>query len=273
MNESLPILMYHSISDAPEKHARPYYCTHTSPHIFADQMAWLQQQGYTGVNLKTGLEMWRCGRVSSTKLVAITFDDGFRDFFFTAAPILCNVGFSATIFLPTGFIGSSPKMFKNRQCMTWDEVIKLHRMGFELGSHTVTHPKMTELPWASVIEEVRNSKTELEERLGEPVTSFAYPYAFPQADKAYAARFVDLLRREGYRCNATTSIGRTRARDNPYLLRRLPVNDYDDHALLAAKLDGAYDWLAWPQNIFKRAKLTVQDWRVTYFQQAINKSA
>ena len=250
----LPILMYHGISEVEESHVHPYYRTFTSPRTFASQMAWLREAGYTGVSLKSGLQEMERG-TSANNLVAITFDDGFRDFYTAAAPILCNEGFTATMFLPTAFIGGARKQFDGQDCLIWGEVRELNRAGFEFGSHTVNHPQLAGLSWTAVTAEVRDSKTEIEQQLGEPVTSFAYPFAFPQADKPRATRLARLLRDEGYSCNATTAIGRVRVGDDPYLLKRLPVNDCDDKALFEAKLEGAYDWLAWPQQISKQLKV------------------
>jgi len=62
------------------------------------------------------------------------------------------------------------------------------------------------------------------------------------------------LKAQGYDTCVTTMIGRARAGDDPFRLKRLPLNDWDDDVLLAAKLNGAYDWLALPQDVFKRAK-------------------
>ena len=84
--------------------------------------------------------------------------------------------------------------------------------------------------------------------------TFAYPYAFPPTKSQRATQVVDLLRGEGFRSNVTTRIGRVRPNDNPYLLRRLPINGCDDLALFGAKLAGAYDWMEQPQKIVKWVK-------------------
>src|SRR5205823_3517875 len=137
---------------------------------------------------------------------------------------------------------------------TWDEVRELQRAGIEFGSHTVNHPKLVELDWAQVELETRNSKLEIEEHLGVPVTAFCYPYAFPQADVAFVNRFHQLLEKAGYESCVTTTVGRIGMGDDPFRLRRLPVNGADDAALFRAKLEGAYDWLTGPQALVKRIK-------------------
>ena len=146
------------------------------------------------------------------------------------------------------------ELFQSRDCMTWEQVAELHATGIEFGSHTITHPKLIELDWPGVEEELRESKSTIENRLGTSVNSFAYPYAFPKAKKEFVSRFGQTLKKAGYQSCATTEIGRQRSTDDLLSLKRLPVNDEDDAPLLRAKIDGAYDWLAIPQSAAKAAR-------------------
>jgi len=253
----LPILMYHSISNSAEPGVKPYYRTVTSPRRFAEQMSWLANAGYRAVTLSEGSE-WLHGvsGCSSSKPVVVTFDDGFSDFATAAVPVLREFRFKATMFLPTAFIakGAARLQFNGRDCLTWDEVRRLQKEGMEFGSHTVSHPKLVKLSWKEVELEVANSKDEIEQQLGCAVPGFAYPYAFPQAHVSFAARFGELLRRSGYETCVTTEIGCEKPGGDKYRIKRLPVNDADDVALLSAKVGGAYDWLAKPQGAAKAVK-------------------
>ena len=251
-----PILMYHSVSDKREDRVSPYYRTATHPSAFARQMKLLQSMGYKGVNLKTWRAAFDAGQLQNAKLAVLTFDDGFRDFYTSAFPFLNQYGFSATVFLPTGFIGESSRAFKSRGCLTWSEVRELHAAGIQFGSHTVTHPKLVDLSWQAVRNELRDSKAEIERRLGSAVDSFAYPYAFPGRDARFVTYFRQELRDAGYACCATTELGCVKPGDDPYRLKRLPVNSVDDAALFRAKLEGGYDWLAFPQSVVKKFKLS-----------------
>jgi peptidoglycan/xylan/chitin deacetylase (PgdA/CDA1 family) len=248
----LPVLMYHGVSDELDDTVSPYYRTVTSPDIFAEQMTLLRHAGYEALSLREGLERLRLKKTG--KLVVITFDDGFRDFHTHAFPALRRQGFGATVFLPTAFIGHQPREFKSRPCLTWDEARELQKAGIEFGSHTVNHPTLYELSFAQIRAELEQSKAVMENELGAPVSSFAYPYAFPSADRPFVGTFTETLKAVGYECAVTTRIGRVAAQDNPFTLRRLPVNSADDAAMFRAKLDGAYDWLAWPQETIKRFK-------------------
>ena len=187
----------------------------------------------------------------AVKLVALTFDDGFRDFHTGAVPSLQRHGFSATMYLPTAYIGDDRKSFKDHECLTWGEVRELAAAGIEFGSHTVTHPRLAVLPWEAIETELRDSKSAIEQQLGHPVPTFAYPFAFPQEDKAFARRFRALLDKIGYRNCVTTTIGQAHIGSDPLHLPRLPANSADDRVLLVAKLQGNYDWMACPQVIIK----------------------
>ena len=186
--------------------------------------------------------------------MSITFEDGFRDFYDLAFPILKRAQFTATMYLPASLIGNSRKTFKDRECMSWRQVRELRDKGIAFGSHTLSHPRLYELGWKEIERLAANSKDEIETQLGEQISDFAYPYAFPQQDGRFAARFSALLKARGYKTCVTTMIGRARAGDDPLRLGRLPLNDWDDEALLLAKVNGAYDWLALPQDWFKRVK-------------------
>ena len=251
----LPILMYHSASDEPETGVSPYYRTATSPNIFRQHMQLLKSAGYQAVDLKTAVTALQRG--SKEKLAVVTFDDGYRDFYTAAFPILKELNFTATMFLPTAFIGKEHRVFKGRECMTWSEVKELHQAGIHFGSHTVTHPKLVELDWPQIKTELRDSKAEIEKQLGVVTDTFAYPFAFPETNKNFVSRLSETLSEAGYVCNATTRIGRAKPGDDLMQLKRLPANSCDDAKLFQAKLDGAYDWLAPLQSAAKKIKSVI----------------
>ena len=273
----------------------PYYRICTSPKKFSEQMQWLAGNGYRGVTLSEGLAAFthpltvdprpfgatkRCA--GGFKPIVLTFDDGFRDFYTAAAPILHKHRFTATMFLSTGFIGDTRAFFtpsagdliknqkskiKNgRECLTWKEVLELHSKGIEFGSHTVSHPELDGLFWNDVELEIRRSKREIESRLGAPCTTFAYPYAFPSANAKFLQAFTALLKNAGVQFGVTTAIGRASYADkekSPLTLKRLPVNSSDDLSLFKAKINGRYDWMGWPQTLSKRVKAVAKGQRST----------
>jgi peptidoglycan/xylan/chitin deacetylase (PgdA/CDA1 family) len=221
-------------------------------------MRQLAQDGYKTMDLTKAVALLAQGQIPAEKNVVITFDDGFRNFHDQAFPALQEYGFTAAVFLPTAFIADARRSFKGTECLTWDEVRELRKAGITFGSHTVNHPELTQLPLREIERELRESKCELEQQLGGPVTTFAYPYAFPQRDRRFVQSFRELLVQTGYSCCATTELGRVRTGDDPYRLKRLPANSLDDAALFRAKLEGGYDWLAAPQALFKKLKRAVR---------------
>ncbi len=270
---ALPILMYHGIGDDPEPGVAAYYRVNTSPVVFRQQMQFLADHGYRTINLDQLVTMLggpatqpSQRSAADSRLVVITFDDGLRNFYTEAFPVLQEHHFTATMFLPTAFIGDTRRTFAPRcgrvrapgraaaECLTWSEVRGLRQAGIEFGSHTVNHPKLVELDWPGIKSEISKSKSEIEQQIDQPIRAFCYPYAFPQADRSFARAFGELLGEAGYACCATTELGRARPGDDPYRLKRLPANSVDDLALFAAKLDGGYDWLARPQAIVKKLK-------------------
>jgi peptidoglycan/xylan/chitin deacetylase (PgdA/CDA1 family) len=253
--QRIPVLMYHSISADGDEKEHAYFRTTTKPEIFGRQMELLRAGGYRATGLTHARQLLsENGSAAGNKLVAITFDDGFRDFHANALPVLVKHGFSATMYLPTAFVGGPARKFKERECMTWEEVRECRRAGVEFGSHTVNHPKLYEMGFDKICAELSDSKTEIERQLGEVITAFAYPFAFPSADVSFVKKFVELLQAAGYQSNVTTTIGRMGAGDNPFTIRRLPVNSADDDAFFMAKLRGSYDWMNGPQSFVKKIK-------------------
>jgi peptidoglycan/xylan/chitin deacetylase (PgdA/CDA1 family) len=250
--------MYHSISDDPEHGVAPYFRTTTTPKRFLEQMRFLKLRGWRGVSLRDSLRMRANEHTdgSAEKPFALTFDDGYRDFLTAAIPALQECGFGASMFLPTAFLSETdmPRQFLGRECLTWRDIRELHSAGIEFGSHTVGHPALIDLTWTQIENELVNSKSEIELHLQDKISAFSYPFAFPQADEKFCLRFRKVLISAGYQTCVTTEIGSSFEGDDPYCLRRLPVNEADDLALLAAKIEGAYDWLAVPQHAYKNLK-------------------
>ncbi len=248
--DHVPILMYHSVSDNLFAKSRPYYQINTSPGIFAQQMQWLRNAGYHTLNLAQLRQCFETNQVPP-KTVVITFDDGYRDFYSDAFPSLRRHGFTATVFLTTGRTQDAPARFEGADYMTWGEVSELHAAGIEFGSHTVSHPDLRSMGPDEIEYEVGFSKETIEEHLGVPVQSFAYPFAFPEEDRSFTRFFEDLLKIHGFEIGVCTILGRASSYHNRFFLPRLPVNSWDDYPLFRAKLEGGYDWLHWPQWLNK----------------------
>ncbi len=247
----VPILMYHSISDNRQFDGHPYYETNTTPQVFADHMRYLYQSGYEPVTLAGLIDDFRNGFPQKRKRIVITFDDGFQNFYTRAFPILSKYEFKASMYLPTRFINNKRRKLSTRNCMSWQEVRELQAYGIEFGSHSVTHGKLCDMSEGDIFYELNESKRRIEKETNQPVYTFAYPYAFPEQSRKFKELIKKSLVSCGYTAGLTTSIGMASEHSDKYLLKRIPVNSFDDILFFRAKLKGAYNWLSLFQKLKK----------------------
>jgi len=250
--DSVPILAYHSISENLFGYSHPYYQINTSPEAFAQQMRWLRNAGYRTLDLHELSAAFESG-IDLSQRVIITFDDGYRDILTEGMPALQQCGFSATVFLATDRIQhNSPRRIEGADYLTWHDVRELHEQGISFGSHTVSHPDLRSLEPEEIDYELGYSKEMIEQALGSPVRSFSYPFPFPEEDSDFTRYLSDALQNHGFQIGVSTVLGRASRRSSPYFLPRLPINSWDDPALLGAKVRGEYDWMHLPQWLHKR---------------------
>ena len=245
---SIPILMYHGIRDG-FRDGHPYFETNTHRDRFAEHMKLLRDQGIVPVHLDEAVRALNINGNDGQKRVVITFDDGCRDFYTEAYPILREYGFKATMFIVSG--RTTDSNMTERETMSWTEIREVAGHDIEIGSHTVSHPTLYSLPLAGVEHEIAESKDRIEQMLGRRVTSFSYPFAFPEQDRSFVASLKSMLVNHGYETGVSTTIGTATSRNDPYFLPRLPANSYDDARLFSAKLSGSYDWVHFPQRLYK----------------------
>jgi len=216
-------------------------------------MRFLHANGYTVIRLDEVSGQMR-ERKPNQKSVAITFDDGYRDFYTDAFPILAKYNFPAAVFVVGTFADGQHVGENGERYMSWKEIKEVAAHGVDIGSHSMTHPKLYCLGHSEIVHEIEQSKNIIQDKLGIAVHSFAYPYAFPEHDSRFVANLRALLQRNDYRTGVCTIIGRARRGHDSLFLPRLPMNSYDDPRFLDAKLNGGYDWLQKIQYSFKVLK-------------------
>lgn len=233
VTDRLPILMYHRIADSGSAELAPYRVT---PAAFEAQIRYLSEQGFVGVSLEDWSQHVIYGSSLPRGAVAITFDDGYKDFAEHAWPVLERYGFQATVFLVADRIGGTnvwdqEEFGETLPLLDWREVRELQAAGVEFGSHTATHPWLPSLSWAAAARELRRSRKVLEDGLGAPVTSVAYPWgAFGKAVQFLAGA-------SGYEVAVSTAPGICEARHSLLALPRIEIEGGDTLESFAAKLE------------------------------------
>lgn len=219
------MLMYHSIS--PATGADPH-ALRVHPETFERHLTHLRRRGMRGVSMTEWLAAARGGDAGG--LVALTFDDGYRDFVEHAMPIMARHGMTGTVYVVAGKIdGSSDWVVggPDAPLMTADDIRGAAAAGHEVASHTTTHARLDHLGGCELRAEVAESRAILEDVVGRPVTGFAYPYgAFDEA--AVAA-----VREAGYGYAAATD---DHTRRDGFSIARIFVSDRDTPLRLEAKL-------------------------------------
>jgi peptidoglycan/xylan/chitin deacetylase (PgdA/CDA1 family) len=177
MNDVL-ILCYHAVSE------RWPASLSVTPERLEGQLECLVRAGYRPVTFTRAVTDPPAG-----KTLAVTFDDGFRSVVRLAHPVMKRLGVPGTVFVATGHVGTEQPMAwsglehwlgteyeRELVAASWPELNALRQDGWEIGAHTRQHPHLTQLDEASIYEELAGSRSDVEEHIGGPCTSLAYPY-------------------------------------------------------------------------------------------------
>ncbi|ROQ92097.1 polysaccharide deacetylase family protein [Desulfosoma caldarium] len=221
MSRGINILMYHQVGEfAPMKAHRSTYCDHRR---FAGQMAYLARFGYTVLSMDQVLACLRGEAEIPPRAVALTFDDGYENFYEYAFPVLKRYGFPAMVYLISGFLGRRASWFAmdgrdTPPLMSAERLRQLHREGIDFGSHSVTHVRLANEKTQRIREEVTRSKHKLEDVLGVPIMHFCYPYG------SHDRRVVEAVAEAGYQSATTCVRAPATIADDPLTLPRKAVS-------------------------------------------------
>jgi peptidoglycan/xylan/chitin deacetylase (PgdA/CDA1 family) len=181
--------MYHRLTAGSDPH--PYSL---AADRFRAQLALLRALGYRSVSPGEIARAVRSGAPLPRRAVSITFDDGYRDTLTVALPILRQFGFTAVCYVVQDRVGGISDWTTPAPLMNWSEVEEWLRAGMDIGSHSRTHRDLTSLGAAELRHEVESSRALLEDRLGRPMSSFAYPF------NRFGPRELDTVAAAGYEC-------------------------------------------------------------------------
>ncbi|PLX73138.1 MAG: polysaccharide deacetylase [Azoarcus sp.] len=225
MQPQINILMYHQVGDfAPMKAHQSTYCNHRR---FAAQMAWLSRFGYTVLSMDQVLSCLRGDRPTPPRAVALTFDDGYENFYEYAFPVLQRYGFPAMVYLIADLLGQPSSWFAadgrdTPPLMIAARILQLRKAGIDFGSHSATHKKLAKCEDQRIMEEVTRSKAKLEDLLGEPVRHFCYPYG------SHDLRAVNAVAAAGYLTATTCVRAPATPTDDPLSLPRKAISHGDN---------------------------------------------
>ncbi|MDD3114730.1 MAG: polysaccharide deacetylase family protein [Anaerovibrio sp.] len=218
-SEAAPVMSCVTIEDDPRtvmvlnyhKIANEHKSLSVTLPDFEQHMKWLQEYGYTSITPEELYAFVVGGAALPEKPVLITFDDGYKDNYTNAYPIMKKYGFKGTIFVVTGFLG----VYDNY--LTWDQARELSDNGFSIESHTHSHKSMTEASDEEISRELTRSREKIKEKLGLEADFIAYPTG------TYNLHIADLVRQAGYKGAFTIKYDNVSRESNVYALERVPV--------------------------------------------------
>lgn len=212
------ILTYHHVNDRKKDYLN------MPVSAFRSQMEFLHEAGYRVVRLGDLIE-----RGPREKTVILTFDDGFRDNYENAFPILREFSFPATIFCIADRMGSEGYLLRQ-------DIEEMAGARIDFGSHTISHPHLPQLKTEDKLREIMNSRNELEEKIGILPEFFCYPYG------EYDGESLFFVEEAGYLGACTNDPG-TNDDLLPFSLKRTEIGGFDTLEDFRRKLTGAYDLL------------------------------
>lgn len=221
----VPILMYHYLSVPPADANAIRRDLSVTPSQFEEHLASLRQAGYETISLKQLAYALSQQGTLPPKPIIITFDDGYRDQYENAFPLLRKYGDTATFFVFTQPIDEN-----NVDYLSWDMVKEMHRAGMEFGSHSYRHSDLSGRDVDFLVYEILGSKEAIEERIGEPVRFFCYPSGH------YDDLTIKVLESANFWGAVTTQWGVEQSFDDRFELKRIRIRGNDTAADLAAKL-------------------------------------
>lgn len=200
----VPVLMYHSIGEEMGNDAV------ISPTLFAEQMAYLHSQGYNPVTMDQLYDYLTSQKGLPSKPVLITFDDGYRDTYEIALPILKRYEFKSTLFVLTS---------DSERRLTWQELQEMKASGMEIASHSYAHRNLAGMTVAAQADEITRSKELLDRNLKQDTRYFCYP------NSSFSTETKRILQEKGFKLAVTIDPGWVKVGDDRFALRRVWIGN------------------------------------------------
>jgi len=218
-NNKIPILMYHSISYEKGNILR------VSKENFRNQMKYLKDNNYTTLTLDELYNYMKTAKNLPNKPIVITFDDGYKDNYVNAYPILKEFKLKATVFVITNTIDYE------KDYLTSTEIKSMDLNNIRIESHTASHEHLDQIPYIDTVKTMTTSKYKLEKILNRKIDYIAYPYG------GYTESTIKAAKQSGYKLAFSTRLGWINKNDNIYSLGRIFVNSNLNLEQFKAKLN------------------------------------
>jgi len=232
-NYEVPILMYH-------RFGYDQSTLFVTPENFDRQMAYLKDKGYDVISLDELVEGIKDRKKFNHNTVAITIDDGYKDNFIYAYPVLKKYRFPATIFIIANYVDTRGNFIK------WEDIKLMEKDNISFGGHTKNHAYLSSIKDKYILRyEIAGCKSIIESKLGAPIDYFCYPTG------AFTEEVKEIVKEAGYKGACTTNKGFASQNSDVYELKRIKVTNSDTNKPLGfwAKLSGFY-------NFFRSKKTT-----------------
>lgn len=220
------ILMYHRVNPSEALSDMQISVT---PESFQKQMASLKENGWSVIPLENAVEQISRGYIKRDRQVVISFDDGYKDNFEHAFPVLQDHGFSAIIYLESGKCGIHPDY------LTLSDIQTMLKGNIQFGAHTVNHPNLPTISGEQAWMEIAASRQALESALDREITSFAYPSG------KFKAAHREMVVKAGFTSAVSIRPGGNRSGSDLYALNRTEIARHDSIADFENKLKGGFD--------------------------------
>ena len=214
----VPIFMYHHISVSPI--GSDYY---VPPDKFADEMKLLHNWGYTTITTTMLVQAITQGASLPPHPIILTFDDSWGSQYTNAFPIMKQYGFTGVLYTVVGYMNKTSGLPTDPNYLTTDQLKEMAAAGWEIGSHTETHQNVTVMTDDQLHYEILQSRKDLEQQLGVPILTFAYPFGGANSavtDYVHFAGYIAAMGATGYTADQGVS--------NLFELQRCEIKDSDD---------------------------------------------
>lgn len=241
--QKIKVLMYHRVVDTVSLSiGYPEMCIHIND--FRQHLSLLERWGFTAITFND-YRLFQAGEINLPKKpVIITFDDGYEDNYECAFPVLQEFGMKAVFFV----LGD-----RQVKANTWDKyssipigplmpeehILELHRSGFEIGSHSMTHPELSHLPREKAWDEISRSRQLLEILLNAPIQTFAFPYGLANSTTK------KMVEDAGYTLGCATYSGPPIFGSDLFEIRRTLMPGNLDTIGLGLRLLMPYEYFSW----------------------------